>query len=66
MTTDNENPTKDLKWYNTTQISEMFGVQPATIRFWIHSKQIKAVRIGNKLKVEREELVRFANTRYVE
>lgn len=54
------------KYYSTKQVSEMFDVQPYTVRVWIKSKKLRAIRLGNKLKVEHQELVRFANERYVD
>lgn len=56
----------DFKYYSTAEIAEMFGVQTYTIRLWIKKKKLRAIRVGNKLKVERAELVRFANERYVD
>lgn len=50
------------KWINIDDVSEYFGVKPATIREWIRNgKGLPAKKIGKAWKFKYSELEEWAN-----
>lgn len=53
------------KLYTTSQVAEMFSVSKETVRDWIKTGQMPAVRIGTgHFRVRRSTLVEFAEARF--
>lgn len=45
----------------THEIAELLKVSEATIRTWIHSGQLRAVRFGREFRVSHKDLEAFVN-----
>lgn len=45
--------------YRIVDIANLFGVHYQTVRNWIQSGQIKAIRIGNQYFISQEEVDRI-------
>lgn len=57
-------PERD-KLYTTRQVAEMFSVKQVTVREWINSGKLPAIRIGSgHLRVIERELRKFASHRF--
>lgn len=54
----------DSRFYSTAKVADMFGVTPATIRNWIKEGKLRALRINNRLRVERASVRELANHMY--
>jgi len=49
--------------YDVKDVAEILGVAGRTVRYWIDTKQLKAVRLGNKWKVEYDDLQEFIKSK---
>jgi len=49
--------------YDVKDVAEILGVAGRTVRYWIDTKQLKAVRLGNKWKVEHDDLQEFIKSK---
>ena len=54
---------KDKEFLTVTQIADIFGVNPQTIRIWIKQGDLEAVRHGvaGNYKIPKEALLAFLN-----
>lgn len=50
--------------YSTAYIAEFCGVEKGTVRLWIRSGKLPAMRIGKRLRVRRRDLLNFLNSKY--
>lgn len=50
----------------TRQVAELFQVHIDTVRAWINSGDLRAIRIGQKWRIPRSEFTRYANERFGE
>jgi excisionase family DNA binding protein len=56
---DNPNPASDEDpWLTVPQVSEELKLHPATVRVWINSGRLAAVRAGRTWRVRRSEVDR--------
>jgi len=51
------------KLLSVEEVAERLGVTPDTIRHWIRTKALIAIRLGNKYKIRESELNRFLDER---
>ncbi|MBN2320897.1 MAG: helix-turn-helix domain-containing protein [Acidobacteria bacterium] len=49
----------DRKHFRCDEVAELVGVTTRTVRRWIRSGQMPAVRFGGLLRIRREDLVRI-------
>ena len=49
------------KYYNLKDIAELLSVSEKTIRRYIQSGKIKAIKIGNRLKISESNYMEFIN-----
>lgn len=60
-------PSEEDPLLSTDDIAKIFGVKRKTVAGWIHEGKLTAVKIaGRYWRVQRSEMVRFANERYGE
>lgn len=53
----------ELMW-TTQQVADAFQVTTETVRIWITSGQLKAIKIGNEWRVPQGDLATFTKERY--
>ncbi len=51
------------KLLSVEEVAERLGVTPDTIRHYIRTHQLTAIRIGNKYRIKESELTRFLDAR---
>ena len=51
------------KLLSVEEVAERLGVTPDTIRHYIRTHQLTAIRIGNKYRIKESELNRFLDER---
>lgn len=49
------------RFYNVDDAAAMLSVKPATLREWLRSGKVKAVKLGNSWKITDNELRRLIN-----
>ena len=54
-------PSLENPLYTVPQVAKIFGVEESTIRRWIKSNTLNAIKVRGRWRVEREEIVRLAN-----
>jgi excisionase family DNA binding protein len=66
MTQQSDFVTNHEKLYKVSEIATMFSVKPFTVREWIRSGKLKAVKLpaGSQWRIKESEMERFANTIY--
>lgn len=58
-------PTQD-KLYTTAEAAEIFSVKQETVRDWISSGRLEAIRLrSGQLRITRKQLMAFANHKFV-
>jgi len=51
---------KKLNYYTIEEVAEMLKVNPESVRRWVRSKQLPAIKLGGKyIRVEAGDLDRF-------
>jgi excisionase family DNA binding protein len=45
------------------EVAERLGVEPSTVRHYIRTKQLPAIRLGNQYRVSEKDLQRFLDER---
>ncbi len=50
------------KYYNPKEIAELLSVSEKTIRRYIKSGKIKAIKIGSRLKISESNYMEFVNS----
>ncbi len=53
------------EYYSTNQIAEMLGMLPITVRRWIISKQLPAIKLSKSYRVSKSDLTKFLEERKV-
>lgn len=62
---DDKPPTEEFeKLYTVQKVAELFSVTSETVRNWIKSGRLSAVKINGYFRVSNSELKKFANSRY--
>lgn len=51
------------KLLSVEEVAERLGVTPDTIRHYIRTHQLTAIRIGNKYRIKESDLKRFLDER---
>ncbi len=51
------------KLLSVEEVAERLGVTPDTIRHYIRTRQLIAIRMGNKYRIKESELTRFLDER---
>ncbi len=51
------------KLLSVEEVAGRLGVTPDTIRHYIRTRQLIAIRVGNKYRIKEEELKRFLDER---
>lgn len=46
------------------EVAAIFKVAKYTVREWIKEEKFKATKIGNRWRIPKSEIVRFANEKY--
>lgn len=46
------------------EVANLFKVAPYTVREWIKEEKFKATKIGNRWRIPKSEIVKFANEKY--
>lgn len=54
----------DFKFYSTAEVAELFGVTPETVRDWVKAGKLKSHKIGQRVKIRRDDLIAFGNSKY--
>lgn len=49
--------------YNIEDVAKLLNVSIHTVRYWIKTKQLKAMKLGNSWRIEHDDLVDFLNSR---
>jgi len=49
--------------YDVKDVAEILGVAGRTVRYWIDTKQLKAVRLGRGWRIEHDDLMEFMESR---
>lgn len=57
-------PTEDDPLLSPRRVAELFDVKPITVIEWIKAGKLKASKVGNRWRIQRSEMVRFANAQY--
>jgi excisionase family DNA binding protein len=47
-------------FFSTEEVAEIFGVRSKTVRKWIYSGKVRAVKVGSQWRIPRGELIEFA------
>jgi putative resolvase len=53
---------KELRFYTTDEVAEMFSVTNYTVRDWIREGKLKAVKINGYWRISRDSLEDYANS----
>jgi excisionase family DNA binding protein len=48
------------RFYSYAEVAEMFGKSPRTIRWWVTTNRIRAIRIGGSRSIPKAEILRLA------
>ena len=48
-------------FFTTHEIADLLKVREATVRAWIHSEDLRAVRLGREFRVAHKDLEAFVN-----
>jgi len=51
------------KYLEVKDISELLKVDPRTVRNWINRGDLPAIKVGNRFRIEREDLQQFLDDR---
>jgi excisionase family DNA binding protein len=57
-------PSPDNPLYTVRQVALMFGVDTATIRYWISKNKIQGHMVMGRWRIQRSEVIRVANKEY--
>lgn len=57
-------PSVDDPFMTTAELAKTFSVSRKTIERWINSGKLKGTKIGHNWRVQRSEMIRFANERF--
>lgn len=57
-------PSKEDPLLTVEEVAKIFSVEAYTIRNWIKQDKIKATKLGNLWRIQRSEMIRFANQEY--
>jgi len=49
---------------STTRVAALFDVKPETVRDWIETGKISAVKINRSWRIRKSEVMRFAKQRH--
>lgn len=55
----------DLTFFTVPEIANIFEVTAETVRKWIASGDLKAMKFGNRMRVSKSDLVAFSKDKYV-
>jgi excisionase family DNA binding protein len=53
----------DKEWYTVEELAHEWGLKEETIRAYIRSKQLEAVRFGNTYRVHKDAKKKFEDER---
>lgn len=56
---------KELTFFSIREVSSMFSVTQETVRNWIKAGDLPAIKVGNRIRIQRGDLVDFTKARYV-
>jgi excisionase family DNA binding protein len=59
-----DNEDADVKLYTTSQVAKLCEVTQPTVRNWITSQKLRAIKINGKLRIRKSDLIVFFNERY--
>lgn len=59
-----DTPSAPESMWTTQQIADAFQVTTETVRNWITSGQLKALKLGNEWRVPQSDLATFTRERY--
>jgi excisionase family DNA binding protein len=48
-----------MKFYTVQEVADSLNVHPNTIRNWINSGDLKSYKLGNTLRISKEDLEKF-------
>lgn len=54
----------DPQFYTADKVAEIFSVIPNTVRCWVREGRMNALRINGRIRISKEEVLRFANAHY--
>lgn len=60
----NSHDWKAEKYYSTKEVAEFLGFSPWTVRDWIRTKKLEAVKIQGQLRVTETSLKKFLEGRH--
>lgn len=50
--------------YSTNTVADLFDVKVGTVRDWIETGQVKAIKIGRHWRIPRSEVIRLGSSKY--
>jgi putative molybdopterin biosynthesis protein len=48
-----------MKFYTVQEVADSLNVHPNTIRNWVNSGELKSYKLGNTLRISKEDLEKF-------
>jgi len=51
------------KLLDVDEVAELLGVEPSTVRHYIRTKQLPAIRLGNQYRISEKDLQKFLDER---
>ncbi len=51
------------KLLDVDEVAERLGVEPSTVRHYIRTKQLPAIRLGNQYRISEKDLQKFLDER---
>lgn len=54
-------PSPENPLYSVRAVAKIFAVQESTVRRWIREKEMAAIKVKGRWRVEHEEVVRVVN-----
>ena len=53
----------DKEWYSVEELAKEWGLKEETIRQYIRTKQLEAVRFGNTYRIQKDAVNKFIDER---
>lgn len=57
-------PSEDDPLLSPATVAQIFGVKPYTVTEWINQGKLKGVKVNRLWRIQRSEMIRYANERY--